>query len=104
MATCFGLSSYAATPNHWMPRNDGSLVAHVDHHSLLSRSPPHWHESLGLHSFRIHPEDLPVMPIEIVKAPAIHETVVLRIHGRRSSGGLCLIHQLVDLCAAVARE
>src|SRR5437870_11709327 len=52
----------------------------------------------------IHPEDLPMVAIEVVEAPAVHEAVVLRIHGVLSAGGDGLVHHFVNLRSAAARE
>src|SRR5207245_1257388 len=35
----------------------------------------------------IRPEDFPMVAVEVVEAPAVHEAVVLRIHGVLSAGG-----------------
>src|SRR5882724_6947160 len=52
----------------------------------------------------IHPEDLPMVAVGVVEAPAVHETVVLRIHGVLSAGGDGLVHHSVHLRPAAARE
>src|SRR5687768_18448504 len=49
----------------------------------------------------IHPEHFPVVPIEIVEAPHIHEAVILRIGRERAAGGERLVDERVDLIAAV---
>src|SRR5207248_10277843 len=52
----------------------------------------------------IHPEDLPMVAVEVVEAPAVHEAVVLRIHGVLSAGGDGPVHHFVHLRSAAARE
>src|SRR5436309_13691546 len=52
----------------------------------------------------IHPEDFPMVAVEVVEAPAVHEAVVLRIHGVLSAGGDGLVHYSVHLRPAAARE
>src|SRR5438128_10226294 len=48
-----------------------------------SSSPPR----LLLLDLGVLPENLPVVAVEVVEAPAVHEAVVLRIHGVLSAGG-----------------
>ena len=48
---------------------------------------------------RTEGEDFPVVPIEVVEAPPLHEAVVLQRHGISRSGGLGLAHQFGDLRA-----
>src|SRR5436305_957508 len=52
----------------------------------------------------IHPHQLPMVSVEIVKAPAVHEAVVLRVHRVRPSGGDRLIHDRIHFGAAAARQ
>src|SRR5439155_688663 len=52
----------------------------------------------------IRPEDFPMVAVEVVEAPAVHEAVVLRIHGVLSAGGDGLVHHSVHLRPAAARE
>src|SRR5262249_38312112 len=51
---------------------------------------------------RVHPDRFPMMPREVVEAPAVHEAVVLRIHGVLSASGDRLANDLVDLRPVVA--
>src|SRR5262249_17957058 len=63
------------------------------------------HNSLRqLGGLGIHPEGLPVMAVEIVEAPAVHEPMVLWLHGMAAAGGDGLLHQLVDFSPALARK
>src|SRR5262249_54837885 len=52
----------------------------------------------------IHPEGLPVMSVEIVETPPVHEPMVLRLHGVLTAGRDGLLHELVDVRPARARE
>ena len=45
-----------------------------------------------------------MVAVEVVEAPAVHEAVVLRIHGVLSAGGDGLVHHSVHLRPAAARE
>src|SRR5262249_18098460 len=48
------------------------------------------------HIRRIHPENLPNMPIRVLEAAAEHETVVLRLTGLFAAGLDRLVHQFVN--------
>src|SRR5262245_45918286 len=52
----------------------------------------------------IHPEDLPMMSIEVVEAPAIHRAVIHRIHRVLAASGDSLFHDLIDLRPTTAGE
>src|SRR5262245_61635230 len=56
------------------------------------------------HALGVHPQDLPVMSIGIVKTPAIHEAVVLWVHGPLSTARHRLVDHLVHLRAARTGE
>src|SRR5262249_3068916 len=49
---------------------------------------------------RVHPEHLPVMSIGIVKTPAIHEAVVLWVHGSPAAVRQRLVDELIHFGAA----
>src|SRR6266849_2118625 len=57
-----------------------------------------------LGSLGIHPEDLPVVAVEVVEAPAVHEALILRFSGVLPAGRDGLPDHLVDLGPAVARQ
>src|SRR5690349_1673877 len=56
------------------------------------------------HEARVHAADAPAVPVEVVKAPVVHEAVIPSF-----TGGLAAIvdsdlHELVDLGPALARQ
>src|SRR5229473_1837507 len=57
-----------------------------------------------LGSLGVHPEDFPVVTVEVVEAPAVHEAVILRFGGVLPAGRDGLPDHLVDLGPAVARQ
>src|SRR4029450_4298178 len=52
----------------------------------------------------LHIDQFPDMAIEILKAMAIHESLVLRFSRRTSAACDSLFNQLINLCAALARK
>src|SRR6266850_1908450 len=52
----------------------------------------------------IHPEDFPVVAVEVVEAPAVHEAVILRFGGVLPAGRDGLPDHLVDFGPATARQ
>src|SRR5262245_37070473 len=56
------------------------------------------------HRARVHPHHLPVMPVEIVEAPAIHEAMILRRHRIATAGVDRFLYQLVDLISAATGQ
>src|SRR5712692_506036 len=57
-----------------------------------------------LGSLGVHPEDFPVVTVEVVEAPAVHEAVILRFGGVLPAGRDGLPDHLADLGPAVARQ
>src|SRR5262249_19654676 len=55
-------------------------------------------------ALRIHPHHFPMMTIEVVEAPAIHETVVLRGFCVPTAGVDRLLHESVDFSPAFAGQ
>ena len=53
---------------------------------------------------RIHPNQLPDMTIEILKAMSIHEPVILWVRVSSASGGDRLAHLFIDLRTALAGQ
>src|SRR5262249_54414098 len=55
-------------------------------------------------SLGIHPEYLPMMTVEVVKAPTVHEAVVHGGHGVLAAGGNSLFDRLVHGGPILARD
>src|SRR5918997_552265 len=52
----------------------------------------------------IHPQDFPVVPVQIVEAPGVHEAVVLGIDRVRAARRDRLLHHLVHFRATLTRQ
>src|SRR5690242_4228897 len=65
---------------------------------------PRRRTTISLGGLGIHPERLPMMSVEIVETPTVHEPVVLRLHGVLTAGRDGLLHQFGDFPPALARE
>src|SRR2546427_2959058 len=90
-----GLPSASTQVQVQTSRSGSTISWYTPCNPVVGRRPGAEPARLLLCELGIHPEDFPVVAVEVVEAPPVHESVFLRVHGVLPTSGDGFLHHLV---------